>query len=329
MKYQGKITDPKDLVTKEYVDTGLSGKQNTLTFDDVPTAGSSNPVKSSGIKSALNDIEAEIESIVPGLSDEAKAALLACFEHVYWTDNDEDYYGALVAALEVQPREYTGDIIALGDIPNGATITSFGSALGVYAENTTKTPLSSDYTWEFPTGYSLITESGVFRINGTYTGSATSIGGYIKDDCFSTSQSAGDFDALVKNDGNAYTVTIYARNLKSGQNLDVRFRTIGSGGVTKYHTTGVTPSAPFFKKTFTASEMAEYGGDLGIGIYYYYGTDKNFDNLQIYITVSTSDDAGQYVYAVSGNDQLSAMANCLVVSDNTVTLIKNTSGVTE
>lgn len=53
MKYQGKITDPKDLVTKEYVDTGLSGKQNTLTFDDVPTAGSANPVKSSGIKSAL------------------------------------------------------------------------------------------------------------------------------------------------------------------------------------------------------------------------------------------------------------------------------------
>lgn len=58
MKYQGKITDPKDLVTKEYVDTGLSGKQNTLTFDDAPTAGSSNPVKSSGIKSALNDAKA-------------------------------------------------------------------------------------------------------------------------------------------------------------------------------------------------------------------------------------------------------------------------------
>lgn len=54
MKYQGKITDPKDLVTKEYVDTGLSGKQNTLTFDSTPTAGSSNPVTSDGIKSALD-----------------------------------------------------------------------------------------------------------------------------------------------------------------------------------------------------------------------------------------------------------------------------------
>lgn len=29
MKYQGKITDPKDLVTKEYVDAGLSGKLGT------------------------------------------------------------------------------------------------------------------------------------------------------------------------------------------------------------------------------------------------------------------------------------------------------------
>lgn len=66
MKYQGKITDPKDLVTKEYVDTGLSGKQNTLTFDDVPTAGSSNPVKSSGIKSALNSVEEDIAIRIVG-----------------------------------------------------------------------------------------------------------------------------------------------------------------------------------------------------------------------------------------------------------------------
>lgn len=57
MKYQGKITDPKDLVTKEYVDTGLSGKQNTLTFDSTPTAGSSNPVTSDGIKSAIAPLE--------------------------------------------------------------------------------------------------------------------------------------------------------------------------------------------------------------------------------------------------------------------------------
>lgn len=34
--------------------TAIAGKQDTLTFDDAPTANSSNPVKSSGIKSALD-----------------------------------------------------------------------------------------------------------------------------------------------------------------------------------------------------------------------------------------------------------------------------------
>lgn len=39
---------------KDYVTDQLAGKQNTLSFDEVPTAGSSNPVKSKGIKSALD-----------------------------------------------------------------------------------------------------------------------------------------------------------------------------------------------------------------------------------------------------------------------------------
>ena len=34
MKYLGKITDNKDLVTKEYVDTSVGNKQNKLTAGD-------------------------------------------------------------------------------------------------------------------------------------------------------------------------------------------------------------------------------------------------------------------------------------------------------
>ena len=34
MKYLGKITDNKDLVTKEYVDTAVGNKQNKLTSGD-------------------------------------------------------------------------------------------------------------------------------------------------------------------------------------------------------------------------------------------------------------------------------------------------------
>ena len=38
---------------KTYVDNQLATKQNTLTFDNVPTSGSNNPVKSGGVFSAL------------------------------------------------------------------------------------------------------------------------------------------------------------------------------------------------------------------------------------------------------------------------------------
>jgi len=37
------------------INTALAGKQNTLTFDSVPTSGSDNPVKSGGIYSALSE----------------------------------------------------------------------------------------------------------------------------------------------------------------------------------------------------------------------------------------------------------------------------------
>ena len=40
--------------SKKYVDDGLALKQNTLTFDNAPTANSDNPVKSGGIKTALD-----------------------------------------------------------------------------------------------------------------------------------------------------------------------------------------------------------------------------------------------------------------------------------
>ena len=38
---------------KTYVDTQLGTKQDTLTFDDAPTSGSSNPVKSGGVYTGL------------------------------------------------------------------------------------------------------------------------------------------------------------------------------------------------------------------------------------------------------------------------------------
>jgi hypothetical protein len=40
--------------TKTQVDTELNTKQDTLTFDETPTAGSNNPVKSGGVKTAID-----------------------------------------------------------------------------------------------------------------------------------------------------------------------------------------------------------------------------------------------------------------------------------
>ncbi len=47
------IFDPDNYYDKTAVDNKLAGKQDTLTFDNAPTTGSNNPVKSGGIWSAI------------------------------------------------------------------------------------------------------------------------------------------------------------------------------------------------------------------------------------------------------------------------------------
>lgn len=48
-------TNTTQLATTAFVQTAISGKQNTLTFDNTPTSGSSNPVTSGGIYTALGN----------------------------------------------------------------------------------------------------------------------------------------------------------------------------------------------------------------------------------------------------------------------------------
>lgn len=48
----------------------------------------------------IADLKSDFSEIIPGLSDEAKIALLACFEHVAWiNENGQTYYDNLEAAL--------------------------------------------------------------------------------------------------------------------------------------------------------------------------------------------------------------------------------------
>lgn len=48
-------TNTTQLATTAFVQTAISGKQDTLTFDNTPTSGSSNPVTSGGIYTALGN----------------------------------------------------------------------------------------------------------------------------------------------------------------------------------------------------------------------------------------------------------------------------------
>ena len=52
-----------DYYTKQQADALLGQKQNTLTFDNVPTENSDNPVKSSGVKAADDNLQSQITAL--------------------------------------------------------------------------------------------------------------------------------------------------------------------------------------------------------------------------------------------------------------------------
>lgn len=82
----------------------------TLVIDSTLTQeGQAADAKATG--DAIARLEDEIAQIVPGLSSEAKDALLACFEHVAWsTPNGDSYYQALADALEDE-SSYIGELV--------------------------------------------------------------------------------------------------------------------------------------------------------------------------------------------------------------------------
>lgn len=58
-----------DTYTKAEINALLLGKQDTLTFDQAPTPGSSNPVTSSGIIAALSALQATLETLINAKAD--------------------------------------------------------------------------------------------------------------------------------------------------------------------------------------------------------------------------------------------------------------------
>ena len=68
--------------TKTELTNGLAGKQNTLTLDSTPTSGSSNPVTSGGVYSAINTKQdlITVSSSEPTSSDGSDGDLWAVYE---------------------------------------------------------------------------------------------------------------------------------------------------------------------------------------------------------------------------------------------------------
>lgn len=127
----------------------------TLTIDNTLThQGQAADAKKVGdeitaLKDDLSEVNERLDNIEPGLSNEAKAALLACFRHVSFLDDDDDYYGELETALNYEPpHTYSLDaVFTPGDyvVYAGDTLDTLAPYLTVtYYEDSVGTVVSSD-----------------------------------------------------------------------------------------------------------------------------------------------------------------------------------------
>ena len=70
------------------------------TIDDELDDNSTNPIQNKVVAEEISGLRADLGNLTPGLSQDARAALLACIEHVCWTDgHGREYYNALQVAL--------------------------------------------------------------------------------------------------------------------------------------------------------------------------------------------------------------------------------------
>ena len=134
---------------------------------------------------AAEAAEEAAASIVPGLSDEAKQALLDCFAHVIWDDeHGQDYYDALEDALYTEVKTVTSITAAftqagaaiyedtpLDDLEQYLVVTVH------YSDDTSNTTTAYTLSGTLATGQSTITVSYVSGAN-TFTDTFTVAVGY-------------------------------------------------------------------------------------------------------------------------------------------------------
>jgi len=144
-----------------------------MNIDSLPTLGSSNPVTSAGIKTALDAADAKIGELKENLSqinyinymtftNEQKSAILDVFRHVAWSGTDgQEYIDAMEAAFDTTPS-----IKSLTAVSDGTTIPA-NATMAEVKETLTVTAITSDDA-------SIIVPDSAYNLTGTLTiGSCT------------------------------------------------------------------------------------------------------------------------------------------------------------
>ena len=182
------MSDEKKRIIDQPVDTELSPGDYILV-----DSSSNEGTRQFDLGSELRDIKADLQSIIDGgigLSDEAKQALLACFQNVAWIDDDgQDYYDALHNALYRQTLLSLSCVFTQsGVVATGDNLDDLKSDLVVtahWSDGTTSTVASTAYTLS-----GTLTE-GTSSVTVTYDGKTTSFSVVVSHTSVSYLESSG------------------------------------------------------------------------------------------------------------------------------------------
>ena len=114
--------------TKTELNNGLSGKQNTLTFDSAPTSGSTNPVTSGGVFSAINTLSTAVSTLEGKVENlEGEVSTAKSYLTVTVTSATGNVTGRVITAT---PSEGSADTTAT--VGSGGSVTMTLNATSQY-----------------------------------------------------------------------------------------------------------------------------------------------------------------------------------------------------
>lgn len=218
-----------------------------------------------------------------GITDEVRSALLACFRHIAFLDDDDDYYGDLYDAL------YAVTAISLNT--NSLSFTSLNTTQQLTA---TTVPVGGDVTWlSSDTSIATVSSSGLVTAKGYGSATITATSGSVSATCsvvvsqatltsisavYTQSGTVYDTDSLdsLKSDlvvtatwSDSSTSTVSASDYTLSGTLVAGTSTItvSYGGKTDTFDVTVTeyvPASPIYDWDFTSSMVDSVGGKTAI-----------------------------------------------------------------